>query len=56
MQGGFRILLGQAYLLDGDVDRAARLAEEGLALTRATGYRAGIGCGERLLGLIAVGP
>ncbi len=53
VQGGFRILLGRAYLMGGDVDRAARLAEEGLALTRATGYRAGIGCGERLLGLIA---
>jgi hypothetical protein len=37
----------------GELDRAAALADEGVALTRATGYRLGIGWGERLLALIA---
>jgi hypothetical protein len=36
-----------------ELDRAAALADEGVALTRATGYRLGIGWGERLLALIA---
>jgi len=52
-QGGFRILLGHAHLMRGDVDRAARLAEEGLGFTRDTGYRLGLGWAERLRALIA---
>jgi DNA-binding SARP family transcriptional activator/tetratricopeptide (TPR) repeat protein len=53
VQGGFRILLGHAYLMQGDVDRAAKLAEEGCALTRDTHYLLSRGWGERLLALIA---
>jgi DNA-binding SARP family transcriptional activator len=53
VQGGFRILLGHACLMQGDADRATKLAEEGLAHTRQTGYRLGVGWGERLLALIA---
>lgn len=52
-QGGFRILLAHAYLLEGDVDHAERVGKEGLALTRETRYGLGIGWGQRLLGLIA---
>ncbi|HEY7521478.1 MAG TPA: BTAD domain-containing putative transcriptional regulator [Methylomirabilota bacterium] len=53
VQGGFRILLGHAYLMRGDVDQAAKLAEEGFALTRETRYLLSLGWGERLLALIA---
>ncbi|MGH7312761.1 MAG: ATP-binding protein, partial [Candidatus Rokuibacteriota bacterium] len=53
VQGGFRILLGHAYLMSGDVDRAAKLADEGFAFTRDTGYLLSRGWGERLLALIA---
>jgi DNA-binding SARP family transcriptional activator len=53
VQGGFRILLGHAYLMQGDVDRAAKLAQEGCDLTRDTGYILSRGWGERLLALIA---
>jgi DNA-binding SARP family transcriptional activator/tetratricopeptide (TPR) repeat protein len=53
VQGGFRILLGHAYLMRGDVDRAAKLAEEGFVLTRETRYLLSLGWGERLLALIA---
>jgi tetratricopeptide (TPR) repeat protein len=52
-QGAFRVLLGHAQLMCGAVDRAAKLAEEGLALARETGYRLSVGWAERLLGLIA---
>lgn len=53
VQGAFRILLGHAYLMGGGIDRAAKLAEEGLVFTRETGYRLSVGWGERLLALIA---
>jgi transcriptional regulator with AAA-type ATPase domain/predicted ATPase len=51
-QGAFLILLGEAYLLDGQLERARRLAGEGLSLTRETRYMLAVGWGQRLLGRI----
>lgn len=51
-QGCFLVLLGEAYLLDGQVDRALDLAAQGLQLTSETRYLHGVGWGQRLFGRI----
>jgi tetratricopeptide (TPR) repeat protein len=52
-QGWFSIFLAEAYLLDGQRERAHRLAEEALADSRARGYWFGIGFARRALAHIA---
>jgi DNA-binding NtrC family response regulator/tetratricopeptide (TPR) repeat protein len=52
MEATFTTWLGEACLLNGDVARARELAEHGLAVARAGGYRAALGFAERFLGRV----
>ncbi len=52
MEATFTTWLGEACLLSGDVARARELAEHGLAVARAGGYRAALGFAERFLGRV----
>jgi tetratricopeptide (TPR) repeat protein len=52
-QGGFLTLLAEAYLADGQLERAVERAEQGLQLTTETRYLLGVGWGQRLFGRIA---
>ena len=53
-QGWFLAWAGEAHLLRRDPRLAAARAEEALALTRATGFRLGVGCAERALARVAL--
>jgi tetratricopeptide (TPR) repeat protein len=52
-QAGFLTLLAEAYLADGQLERAVERAEQGLQLTTETRYLLGVGWGQRLFGRIA---
>lgn len=53
LQGWVTALLGEAHRLEGHLDKAHELAEQGLAITREVDYRPGVGIAQRVLGRIA---
>jgi tetratricopeptide (TPR) repeat protein len=52
--GMFTASLAEAYRLMGDVEKAQRLIQRGLEITRGARYSFGVGYGERILGRIAL--
>ncbi len=52
-QSWFLALLGEAYLLMGEIDRAAEFAGQGLRIGQDARYSFGVGCAYRALGRIA---
>jgi tetratricopeptide (TPR) repeat protein len=53
LQGWFTAWLSEAYLLNGQIEKARELAVEGLELTRKIKYWWGVGLAQRALGRIA---
>jgi tetratricopeptide (TPR) repeat protein len=53
-RGWFTMQLGEAYLLDGELERARELTDRGLEILEKAGYRRGIAWGRRTLGRIAL--
>jgi DNA-binding NtrC family response regulator/tetratricopeptide (TPR) repeat protein len=51
--GRFTTFLGEAYLLDGQIDRAHDLVHQGAEITREVGYAYGYGWAQEALGRIA---
>ena len=45
--------LGEAYLLDGELERARELTDQGLEILEKAGYRRGIAWARRTLGRIS---
>jgi tetratricopeptide (TPR) repeat protein len=53
-RGWFTMQLGEAYLLNGELERARDLTDQGLEILEKAGYRRGIAWGRRTLGRIAL--
>lgn len=54
VHGWFTTFLGQAYLLDGHLEKARELALQGLTITRESKFWWGVGDAQRVLGRIAM--
>jgi tetratricopeptide (TPR) repeat protein len=54
IQGQYTVFLGEAHLLNGNLEPARTLVSQGLEITRAASYPYGVACAQRALGRIAL--